>query len=51
MDSGQTELNLNPEQLQERTRRTIVDYEINAESYRFGTEDHDVSPSFITILF
>ena len=51
MDSKQTELNLNPEQPQERTRRTIGHYEINTESYRFGAEDHDVSPSFITILF
>ena len=49
-DSGQTELNLDLEQLQELTRRTIGHYEFNAESYRTGTADHDVSQNYAALL-
>ena len=50
MESEQTELNLNPEQLQELTRRTIGHYEFNAERYCVGTADHDVSQNYAALL-
>ena len=50
MDTEQTELFLNLDQLQELTRRTIGHYEFNAESYRTGTADHDVSQNYAALL-
>ena len=50
MESEQTELNLNPEQLQELTRITIGHYEFNAERYCVGTADHDVSQNYAALL-
>jgi SAM-dependent methyltransferase len=50
VDTEQTELFLNLDQLQELTRRTIGHYEFNAESYRTGTADHDVSQNYAALL-
>ena len=50
MDTEQTELFLNLDQLKELTRRTIGHYEFNAESYRIGTADHDVSQNYAALL-
>ena len=50
MDSEQTQLNLSLEQIKELTRRTIGHYEFNADSYRVGTEDHDVSQNYAALL-
>ena len=50
MDTEQTELILNLDQLKDLTRRTIGHYEFNAESYRLGTEDHDVSQNYEALL-
>ena len=46
----QTELILNLVQLKDLTRRTIGHYEFNAESYRTGTADHDVSQNYDALL-
>ena len=50
MDTEQTELILNLDQLKDLTRRTIGHYEFNAESYRTGTADHDVSQNYEALL-
>ena len=50
MDTEQTELFLNLDQLQELTSRTIGHYEFNAESYRTGTADHDVFQNYAALL-
>ena len=50
MDTEQTELVLNLDQLKDLTRRTIGHYEFNAESYRQGTADHDVSQNYEALL-
>ena len=50
MDTEQTEFFLNLDQLKELTRRTIGHYEFNAESYRIGTADHDVSQNYAALL-
>ena len=50
MDTEQTELVLNLEQIKDLTRRTIGHYEFNAESYRQGTADHDVSQNYEALL-
>ena len=50
MDTEQTELFLNLDQLQELTRRTIGHYEFNAERYCDGTADHDVSQNYAALL-
>ena len=50
MDTEQTELILNFDQLKDLTRRTIGHYEFNAESYRTGTADHDVSQNYDALL-
>ena len=50
MDTEQTELFLYLDQLKELTRRTIGHYEFNAESYRIGTADHDVSQNYAALL-
>ena len=50
MDSEQTQWNLSLEQIKELTRRTIGHYEFNADSYRVGTEDHDVSQNYAALL-
>ena len=50
MDTVQTELILNLVQLKDLTRRTIGHYEFNAESYRTGTADHDVSQNYDALL-
>ena len=50
MDTEQTELVLNLDQLKDLTRRTIGHYEFNAESYRTGTADHDVSQNYEALL-
>ena len=50
MDTEQTVLILNYDQLKDLTRRTIGHYEFNAESYRTGTADHDVSQNYEALL-
>ena len=50
MDTEQTDLVLNLDQLKDLTRRTIRHYEFNAESYRLGTADHDVSQNYEALL-
>ena len=50
VDTEQTELVLNLDQLKDLTRRTIGHYEFNAESYRTGTADHDVSQNYSALL-
>ena len=50
VDTEQTELVLNLDQLNDLTRRTIGHYEFNAESYRTGTADHDVSQNYSALL-
>ena len=50
MDTEQTELILNLDQLKDLTRRTIGHYELNAKSYRLGTADHDVSQNYEALL-
>ena len=50
MDTEQTGLVLNLDQLKDLTRRTIGHYEFNAESYQIGTEDHDVSQNYAALL-
>ena len=42
--------NLDLEKLQELIRRAIGYYEFNAESYRIGTEDHDISQNYNALL-
>ena len=50
MDTKQTQLILNFDQLKDLTRRTICHYELNAECYRTGTADHDVSQNYEALL-
>ena len=50
MDTEQTELILNLDQLKDLTRRTIGHYEFNAENYRLETAYHDVSQNYEALL-
>ena len=50
MDTEQIDLVLNLDQLKDLTRRTIGHYEFNAESYRLGIADHDVSQNYEVLL-
>ena len=50
MDQAQAKYTLSSDQLQELTARTIGHYEFNAENYRVGTADHDVSQNYEALL-
>ena len=50
MEQDQAKYTLSSDQLQELTGRTIGHYEFNAENYRVGTADHDVSQNYEALL-
>ena len=50
MEPDRAKYFLSSDQLQELTGRTIGHYDYNAENYRVGTADHDVSQNYEALL-